>query len=143
MAARVAGPGRLVLITDAMAAAGMPAGVYRLGPLRVNVAGGVARLADPGGDPSITGAIAGSTATMADVVRQAVAAGLPVLDVAAAASTNPARVLGLGDRIGALRPGLAADLVICGDDFRLSAVMTAGQWLDSGSGTPPTLTRRP
>jgi N-acetylglucosamine-6-phosphate deacetylase len=139
MVARVAGSDRMVLITDAMAAAGMPDGVYRLGPLRVNVAGGVARLADPGGDLGAAGAIAGSTATMAGVVRQAVAAGLPVPDVAAAASTNPARVLGLGNRVGALRPGLEADLVICGDDFRLSAVMTAGQWLDPD----PAATRNP
>ena len=46
LAARAIGPGRLVLITDAMAAAGMPDGSYRLGSMRVDVAGGVARLAD-------------------------------------------------------------------------------------------------
>ena len=133
LVARAVGPGRLVLITDAMAAAGMPDGDYRLGSLRVNVAGGVARLADRTGT---AGAIAGSTATMADVVRQAVAAGLPVPDVAAAASTTPARVLGLADRIGALRPGLQADLVVCDDDFRLSAVMAGGQWLGSAAQAP-------
>jgi N-acetylglucosamine-6-phosphate deacetylase len=135
MVARAAGPGRLVLITDAMAAAGMPDGDYRLGSLRVNVTGGVARLADR---TSATGAgpIAGSTATMAGVVRQAVAAGLPVLDVAAAASTTPARVLGLGNRVGALRPGLEADLVVCDDDFRLSMVMAAGRWLDPAAPDP-------
>ena len=125
LAARAAGPGRLVLITDAMAAAGMPDGSYRLGSVRVDVAGGVARLA---GDGS-AGAIAGSTATMASVVRHAVAAGLPVTDVAAAASTNPARVLGLDDRTGALRPGLDADLVVCDEEFRLRAVMRHGEWL--------------
>jgi N-acetylglucosamine-6-phosphate deacetylase len=142
MAARAAGPGRLVLISDAMAAAGMPDGDYRLGSLRVTVAGGVARLA--GRTPPVAGAsavagagaIAGSTATMAGVVRQAVAAGLPVPDVAAAASTTPARVLGLQDRIGALRPGLEADLVVCADDFRLSAVMVAGQWLHPAAPDP-------
>ena len=126
LVARAVGPGRLVLITDAMAAAGMPDGGYRLGSMRVNVSGGVARLADHGGS---VGPIAGSTATMDDIVRRAVAAGLPVPEVAAAASTTPARVLGLGDRVGALRPGLEADLVICDDDFRLSAVMAGGQWL--------------
>jgi N-acetylglucosamine-6-phosphate deacetylase len=87
------------------------------------VAGGVARLQED------LAAIAGSTATLADVVRHAIAAGLPVRDVAAAASTTPARVLGLGDRTGTLRPGLAADLVVCGDDFRPRAVMRQGQWL--------------
>ncbi|HWM99474.1 MAG TPA: N-acetylglucosamine-6-phosphate deacetylase, partial [Streptosporangiaceae bacterium] len=113
LVARAAGPGRLVLITDAMAAAGMPDGRYRLGSMRVDVAGGVARLAadsdasaDSGADarPGGPGAIAGSTATMAGVVRHAIAAGLPVTEVAAAASTTPARVLGLGGRTGALRP---------------------------------------
>ncbi len=67
---------------------------------------------------------------MAGVVRHAIAAGLPVTGVAAAASANPARVLGLGDRTGALRPGLAADLVVCDEDFRLAAVMRHGEWLD-------------
>jgi N-acetylglucosamine-6-phosphate deacetylase len=137
LAARVAGPDRLVLITDAMAAAGMPDGSYRLGSMRVNVSGGVARLAqDAGrtGEPGAVGdtgkgAIAGSTATMASVVRHAVAIGLPVHEVAAAASTTPARVLGIGDRTGALRAGLAADLVVCDDEFRLRAVMRRGRWL--------------
>jgi N-acetylglucosamine-6-phosphate deacetylase len=138
LAARAAGPGRLVLITDAMAAAGLPDASYQLGSMRVTVTGGVPRLAaDPGragdhgqvGDPVNAGAIAGSTATMPGVVRHALAAGLPVTEVAAAASTTPARVLGIGDRTGALRPGLAADLVICDDQFRLRAVMRQGQWL--------------
>jgi len=125
LTARAAGPGRLVLITDAMAAAGMADGSYPLGSLRVEVAGGVARLAGEDGP----GAIAGSTATMAGVVRHAVAAGLPVTEVAAAASTTPARILGLGDRTGALRPGLAADLVVGDEDFRLHAVMRQGEWV--------------
>jgi N-acetylglucosamine-6-phosphate deacetylase len=135
LAARAAGPGRLVLVSDAMAAAGMPDGRYQLGSKRVTVTGGVARLQEDPSDPSRSdaaareGAIAGSTATLADVVRHAIAAGLPVLDVASAASTTPARVLGLGDRTGALRPGLAADLVVCDDDFRPRAVMRQGEWL--------------
>jgi N-acetylglucosamine-6-phosphate deacetylase len=127
-----------------MAAAGMPDGRYQLGSMRVTVAGGVARLledpADPGradnsgpgaapGQAAAIGAIAGSTATLADVVRHAIAAGLPVPDAVAAASTTPARVLGLGDRTGALGPGLAADLVVCDDDFRPRAVMRQGEWL--------------
>jgi N-acetylglucosamine-6-phosphate deacetylase len=126
LVARAAGPGRLVLVTDAMAAAGMPDGSYRLGPRRVDVTGGVARLAGEAGNP---GAIAGSTATMAGIVRHAVAAGLPVPEVAAAASTTPARVLGLLDRTGALLPGLTADLVVCDDEFRLDGVMRNGRWL--------------
>jgi N-acetylglucosamine-6-phosphate deacetylase len=140
LTARAAGPGRLVLVTDAMAAAGMPDGRYRLGSRRVDVAGGVARLVGETGAP---GAIAGSTATMAAVVRHAVAAGVPVPEVAAAASTTPARVLGIGGRTGALRPGLAADLVVCDEEFGLDRVMRHGQWLpgsgaqDSSAGISP------
>lgn len=121
LAARAAGPGNLVLITDAMAAAGMPDGTYRLGRQDVTVTDGVARLArDPG-------AIAGSTATMDLVARHAItSAGLPVPDVAAAASTSPARRLGLSAQAGALAPGLAADLVLLDGAFRLTAVFSAG-----------------
>ena len=126
LAARAAGPGRLVLVTDAMAAAGMPDGRYRLGSRSVEVTGGVARLVGEAGYP---GAIAGSTATMAGVVRHAVVAGLSVPEASAAASVTPARVLGLGDRTGALRPGLTADLVVCDDDFGLAGVMRSGRWL--------------
>jgi len=136
LVARASGPGRLVLITDAMAAAGMADGCYRLGSMRVDVAGGVARLAadaerdgDAGAERRAPGAIAGSTATMAGVVRHAIAAGLPVTEVAAAASTTPARVLGLSGRTGALRPGLDADLVVCDEEFGLRAVMRHGEWL--------------
>jgi N-acetylglucosamine-6-phosphate deacetylase len=159
LAARAAGPDRLVLITDAMAAAGMPDGSYRLGSLQVGVAGGVARLAaadaqpghaqpghaqpghaQPGcaqrgdGEPGHgkLGAIAGSTATMDAVLRRAVGAGLPVPEAVAAASATPARVLGIEDRVGSLRPGLAANLVIMDEAWRLRAVMRHGQWLTAG-----------
>jgi N-acetylglucosamine-6-phosphate deacetylase len=107
----------------------MPDGSYRLGSQEVTVAGGVARLTAGAGQEPGSGAIAGSTATMAGVVRHAIAAGLPVTAVAAAASTTPARVLGIAERTGALRPGLAADLVVCDEDFRLRAVMRGGDWL--------------
>ena len=125
LAARALGPGNLVLITDAMTAAGMPDGAYRLGELDVTVTDGVARLAaTPGG---ALGAIAGSTATMDQVVRHAItAAGLPVPEIAAAASTTPARRLGLSAETGALRPGLSADLVLLDETFRLTTVMAAG-----------------
>jgi N-acetylglucosamine-6-phosphate deacetylase len=135
LVARACGPGRLVLVTDAMAAAGMPEGRYRLGSMQVDVARGVARLAaeaEPaaaGAGAGPAGAIAGSTATMAGVVRRAVAAGLPVTDVAAAASTTPARLLGLVERTGALRAGLHADLVVCDEEFGLRAVMRQGEWV--------------
>lgn len=133
LAARAAGRGNLVLVTDAMAAAGMPDGTYRLGDLPVTVTAGTARLAVTPAAAAATrpgasfGPIAGSTATMDQVVRHAITAvGLPVPDVAAAASTTPARRLGLSGETGALRPGLAADLVLLDETFHLTAVLAAG-----------------
>jgi N-acetylglucosamine-6-phosphate deacetylase len=121
LAARAVGPANLVLITDAMAAAGMPDGTYRLGELEVTVSGGAARLADT------PGALAGSTATMDHVVRHAITSvGLPVQDVAAAASTTPARRLGLAEETGALCPGLSADLVLLDETFKLQTVIARG-----------------
>ena len=124
--ASVAGPDRVALVTDAMAAAGMADGAYRLGALDVTVAGGVARIT--GSDT-----IAGSTATMDHIFRYAVAhAGLPFLDAVRAAvrqtSTIPAAVLGLDD-VGQLTPGRRADLVVLDGGVRLRAVMRAGDWI--------------
>nr|WP_296066400.1 N-acetylglucosamine-6-phosphate deacetylase [uncultured Actinoplanes sp.] len=121
-AARTAGPDRAVLITDAMDATGMPDGRYELGGQEVVVAGRVARLAR-------NGSIAGSTLTMDVALRNAVAAGLPLTDAAAMASTTPARVLGLDDQVGALEAGLRADLVVLSPELEVKRVMRAGQWL--------------
>ena len=79
------GAGSIALVTDAMAAAGMPDGEYRLGPMAVRVADGVARIADE------TGAIAGGVAHLLDVVRNVVAAGIPLEDAVLAAATVPGR----------------------------------------------------
>jgi N-acetylglucosamine-6-phosphate deacetylase len=126
-----AAPGRVVLVTDAMAAAGMPDGSYQLGPLRVTVSGGVARLAaaddaDPDGSP---GAIAGGTSSLLQVVATARAAGVPLADAARAASEAPARVLGLSGARGALAPGMAADLVVADENLAVRRVLRAGRWL--------------
>ncbi|NMR19959.1 N-acetylglucosamine-6-phosphate deacetylase [Cellulomonas fimi] len=116
------GPGSIALVTDAMAAAGMPDGTYDLGPMRVRVAEGVARLAD--GD-----AIAGGTAHLVDVVRSAVAAGVPLADAVRAASVTPAEVLGRTD-VGALERGRRADVVVVDADLVPQAVLRAGQWVE-------------
>ncbi len=114
------GPGAVCLVTDAMAAAGMPDGAYVLGGLEVEVRGGVARLA--------SGALAGGTAHLLDVVRATVAAGVGLADAVTAASATPARVLGRGD-VGALVEGRRADLVVVDADLRPLRVMRAGAWV--------------
>ena len=116
-------PHHAVLITDAMAAAAAEEGDYRLGPMEVTVRGGVARLRE-------TGAIAGSTLTLAAAVRYSVTvAGLPLPEVVRAATTTPATMLGL-PRVGALRPGYAADLVVLDADLQVDRVMRRGRWVD-------------
>ncbi|MGS2643449.1 N-acetylglucosamine-6-phosphate deacetylase [Streptosporangium sp. LJ11] len=123
LAFEVAGPGRTALITDAMAAAGMGDGVYGLGPMTVNVADGVARLAEGG-------AIAGSTLTMDVAFRRAVReVGLSLAEASEIASLTPARVLGLADRLGSVSVGKRADLVVLTDDLEVSGVMRGGTWI--------------
>ncbi len=108
-----------VLVTDAMAAASAGDGDYALGPMAVSVRDGVTRLAD-------TGAIAGSTLTMAAAVKFAVnVAGLPIEDVVRAATASPAAMLGF-DRVGALRPGFSADLVVLDEDLDVLRVLKKG-----------------
>jgi N-acetylglucosamine-6-phosphate deacetylase len=121
-AARSAGPDRAALVTDAMDAAGMPDGKYELGGQEVVVADRVARLAR-------NGSIAGSTLTMDAALRNAVAAGIPLEDAAAMASTTPARALGLDDEVGALEAGLRADLVVLDAGLTVQRVMRAGTWV--------------
>jgi N-acetylglucosamine-6-phosphate deacetylase len=118
-----AGPGRVAFITDAMDAAGFGDGRYMLGPLEVEVADGVARLVEGG-------SIAGSTLTLDRAFQRAVTVDrLPVEDVVAAISANPARLLGAYDRVGSLEPGKDADLVVLDADFALKGVMRGGEWV--------------
>jgi N-acetylglucosamine-6-phosphate deacetylase len=121
-AARVAGPQRAALITDAMDAAGMPDGSYQLGGQGVEVRDRVARLVRDG-------SIAGSTLTMDLALRNAVAAGIALPDAVAMASTTPARALGRDDEVGALEAGLRADLLVLSPDLQVKRVMRAGAWL--------------
>jgi N-acetylglucosamine-6-phosphate deacetylase len=112
-----------ILITDAIDATGVGDGTFDLGGLAVHVQDGEARLAS-------TRSLAGSTLTMDEALRRAVRdSDLPIEEAAAAAATNPARVLGLDDRLGSIAPGRRADLVVLDDDLIVRRVMAAGQWL--------------
>ena len=119
--ALVGGP-RVVLISDAMAAAGLGDGDHQLGPLATRVTDGVARLVD--GD-----SIAGGTSRLLDVVRRQVTAGLDPVEVVASASCRPAALLGVDTDVGAIGPGLRADLVVLDQDWRPRRVMRAGDWV--------------
>ena len=125
-----AAPGRVVLVTDSTAAAGMADGDYVLGALRVTVSGGVARLTAGEDESGAGGAIAGGTSTLLRVVATARAAGVPLADAARAASEAPARVLGLSRSHGTLAAGMTADLVVTDENLALRRVMRAGRWLE-------------
>ncbi|WP_327290602.1 N-acetylglucosamine-6-phosphate deacetylase [Streptomyces sp. NBC_01198] len=118
-----AGAGRVAFITDAMDAAGFGDGLYDLGPLKVQVVEGVARLVEGG-------SIAGSTLTMDTAFKRAVTLdGLSLPDTVRAVSTNPARLIGLADQVGSLEPGKYADLVVLDEAYDVVAVMRQGEWL--------------
>ncbi|WP_262061384.1 N-acetylglucosamine-6-phosphate deacetylase [Streptomyces sp. STR69] len=118
-----AGAGRVAFITDAMDAAGFGDGRYMLGPLEVEVSEGVARLVEGG-------SIAGSTLTLDRAFKRSVTVDrLPVEDVVAAISANPAKLLGSYGEIGSLEPGKYADLVVLDHQFDLKGVMRRGEWV--------------
>ena len=120
-----AGPDRMSLVTDAMAAAGMADGAYRLGTLEVDVTHGRAHIAG-------TNTIAGSTATMDRLFRFAVThCGLPadeaLLLAVRQSSINPAKALDLPG-VG-LIAGADADLVVLDADLMVAGVLNRGVWV--------------
>jgi N-acetylglucosamine-6-phosphate deacetylase len=115
-------PGRVALITDAMAATGAGDGDFRLGGQVVTVTDGVARLTG-------TGTLAGSTITLDVALRGAVQAGIPEPVAVAAATSVPAAALGLGHRLGRLSAGYAADLVLLDAGWQVVTVFADGAQL--------------
>lgn len=117
---QVLGPQRLNLVTDAMAALGMPPGVHRLGDYEVTVDGASARLAD--------GTLAGSILSLDQAVRNLVAfTGCTVGDALATVTTTPARVLGLDHERGRVAPGAVADLVLLTPDLHVWMTLVRGE----------------
>jgi N-acetylglucosamine-6-phosphate deacetylase len=95
---------RAVLITDAIAAAGMPDGRYQLGPIQVDVKDGKC---------TVDGKLAGSTLTMDRAVRNVTEfANWSLRDAVQAATLNPARAVGLAQHHGILAPGVEASFVV-------------------------------
>ncbi|MFF5787213.1 N-acetylglucosamine-6-phosphate deacetylase [Streptomyces sp. NPDC012693] len=118
-----AGPARVAFITDAMDAAGFGDGRYMLGTLEVEVKDSVARLVE--GD-----SIAGSTLTLDRAFKRAATIDrLPVPAIVEAISANPARLLGVYDRVGSLEPGKDADIAVLDAEFNLKGVMRKGEWI--------------
>ncbi|ASU80554.1 N-acetylglucosamine-6-phosphate deacetylase [Actinopolyspora erythraea] len=119
LVARHAGPARTVAVTDAISATEAGDGHYELGSLPLTVTNGEPRLAD--------GSLAGSTLTMDTALRNLVErCGLSLPEAVAACATKPAELLGLSDRLGSIRPGLEADLVVLDEGLRPRHVLKSG-----------------
>ncbi|MPY67666.1 amidohydrolase family protein [Deinococcus sp. SDU3-2] len=116
--ARRAAPGRVLLVSDAIRAAGLGEGKSDLGGQRVTVRGGRAALPD--------GTLAGSVLTLDRALRNAVGLGVSLPEASAMLSAVPAASLGLTDR-GHLVPGLRSDLVVLDRALTVRQVYVAGQ----------------
>jgi N-acetylglucosamine-6-phosphate deacetylase len=119
LAVRSKGAGGICLITDSMAAMGMPAGRYQLGEYAVIVDETSARLQN--------GTLAGSILQMNEAVRNVMTfSGCSLPDALQMGSTNPARLLGLS-RKGTLAVGQDADLVVLSADCQVLYTLIGGQ----------------
>lgn len=115
------GARRIALITDAILATGLPDGTYDFSDQPVVVRRGRAELADGS-------SLAGSTLTLDAALRNAVGAGVPLVDAIESVTATPARVLQLDDR-GVLQVGNRADLVVLDAGLEVAGVMRGGTWL--------------
>jgi N-acetylglucosamine-6-phosphate deacetylase len=120
--ATLKGPDRVILVSDAISATGMPDGQYKLGTFEVSVSGGVAR--------NSQGALAGSTLTLDRALRNVVALGIPLQSAVRMLTINPARQIGLERKKGRLGPGADADFLLLDERLEISAVVTRGAGLE-------------
>jgi N-acetylglucosamine-6-phosphate deacetylase len=117
LAAWLAARHRLVLVTDAVSAAGQPPGAYPLGSREVVVDGHSARLAD--------GTLAGSVLSLDQAVRNLASLGVPLADAVHAATAAPAALLRWPD-LGTLHPGAPADMAVLDDGLEVVRTLVGG-----------------
>jgi N-acetylglucosamine-6-phosphate deacetylase len=122
LAYRAKGPDKIILVTDALAGAGLPFGSrFRLGNHPCKVGPGYGLLEDES-------ALAGSMARMIDLVRNiATLVGVPLYEAVRMASLTPAKALGRSRELGSLEPGKAADFVLFDDQFQVRRTIVAGK----------------
>lgn len=114
------GVGGVVLVTDAIRAAGLPEGEYRLDDRSVQIKDGAVRLPD--------GTLAGSVLTMEHALHNACrATGRPLAEMWVTSSLNAARAIGVSNRKGSLEVGKDADLVLLDENFSVSLTVIEGE----------------
>ena len=112
------GPEHTILISDGTSATGMPDGKYMLGSLEVTVSGGICRNSE--------GKLAGSTLTLDRALRNIVGLGAPLANAVRMLTLNPATLLGIEFKKGALRVGADADILLLDEALHLSRVWVRG-----------------
>ena len=112
---RMFGPERVILISDSMRAAGMENGTYELGGQEVTVKDRKAVLKD--------GTLAGSATNLYGCMCKAVEFGIPLEQAIMAATANPARSIGIFNRVGSIRIGKQADLLLVSEKLELKRVI--------------------
>jgi N-acetylglucosamine-6-phosphate deacetylase len=112
------GASSVILISDGLSATGMPDGTYTLGQFEVTVSGGVCRNAE--------GRLAGSTLTLDRALRNVVALGASVADAVRMLTLNPATLLRMESKKGALRAGADADIVLLDGSLQVAGVWARG-----------------
>ena len=110
---------RIILVSDNMMAAGMPDGSYELGGQKVEVKGNKALLEN--------GTIAGSVTNLMNCLRKAVEFGIPLESAIKAATINPAKSIGIEDKMGSLEAGKLANVVLLDKDLQIKAVIINGK----------------
>ena len=117
---RTLGPRRLNLVTDAMAALGMPPGSHLLGDYDVIVDATSGRLAD--------GTLAGSILSLDQALRNLIdITGCSLAEALPTMTTTPAKLLGLDGERGRIAPGYTADLVLLSSDLRVQTTIASGE----------------
>lgn len=115
------GADRMVLISDSLRATGMPDGQYPFGGQEIEVHGNRATIV---GHPET---LAGSVTDLMGCVKTAVSFGIPLADAVKAAAVNPAKVLGIYDRLGSLDVGKQANVAVLDENLELKAVLFHGE----------------
>lgn len=118
---RMFGDEQVVLVSDSMRAVGLSSGTFELGGQMVTVKDGKALLAD--------GTIAASITNLYDGMCRAIAFGVPKEKAIFAATRNPAKSIGIYDKVGSLEPGKIADLLVVDENFTLERVCHLGEFL--------------